>query len=91
MATHFLRLIVALAAVLLVVLFAAPFATSATVRAIGLLAAMLFGAIGAVSATTSAIDRYMAPTDPLLFVAAVLVVHGLWQRLRAPVATPPAG
>lgn len=78
---------IALAVLLLVALVAAPFAASATVRAIGLLAAMLFGAVGAVSATTSAIDRYMAPTDPLLFVAAVLIVHESWRRLRARGAT----
>ena len=76
-----------LAALLLVALCAAPLATSATLRAIGLLAAMLFGAVGAVSATTSSIDRYMAPTDPLLFVAAVLIVHEAWRRLRARAAT----
>lgn len=71
----------ALAVLLLVAIVAAPFAASPTVRAIGLLGAMQYGAIGAISATTSAIDRYMAPTDPLLFVAAVLVVHELLQHV----------
>lgn len=69
----FAPLVLVLGAALLAAIVVAPFAASPTVRALGLLGAMVHGAVAVISATTAPIDRYMAPTDPLLVVAAVLL------------------
>ena len=69
----FAPLLLLLGVALLIAVVVAPFSASPTVRALGLLGAMVHGAVTVISATTAPIDRYMAPTDPLLLVAAVLL------------------
>lgn len=80
-------LVVGFGAFLLVAAIAAPFSSSLTLRGLGLLGAMVHGAIMVISATTAPIDRYVAPTDPLLLVAAVIALHGFARWLRSPDGT----
>lgn len=78
----FRPLILSLGAVLLAAFVAAPFSASPTVRALGLLGALVHGATAMISATTAPIPRYVVPTDPLLLVAAVVALEGLRQSVR---------
>jgi hypothetical protein len=74
-------LVWAFGAFLLVAVVAAPFSSSLTLRGLGLLGAIVHGAVTLVSATTASIDRYAIPTDPVLLVAAIIALHGVQQRL----------
>lgn len=73
-----------LGVLLLVAAIVGPFSTSILLRTLGLIGATVHLSVAMTSAATLFLVRYALPTDPLVIVGLILMIHGLvvWFRRR---------
>jgi hypothetical protein len=75
-------LVPVLGVLLLVAAVVGPFSSSILLRTLGLIGATVHLSVAMTSAATLFLVRYALPTDPLVIVGLILMIHGVLEWLR---------